>query len=127
VTSSETEPAAAGQRIDKWLWQARFFKSRSLAAQTVSEGHLRINGQRAAKPAQTVRVGDTLTFPQARRIRVVRVRHLANRRGPAAEAETLYDDLTEPAPAEDPGKQAHGRPDRGARRAARRLKQGPLE
>ena len=83
-------------RIDKWLWHARFFKTRSLAARQVSDGHVRLNGDRVGKPAQTVSAGDVLTFAQARQIRVVRVVALGDRRGPAEEAQALYDDMTPP-------------------------------
>lgn len=76
-----TEPAPK-LRLDKWLWQARFFKTRSLAARQVSDGHVRINGTRTVKPAQTVSPGDVLTFPQARVVRVVRIVALGTRRGP---------------------------------------------
>jgi len=90
---------AEGERIrlDKWLWQARFFKTRSLAAGLVSGGHLRLNGTRMAKPGHAVGPGDVLTFPQAGRIRVIRVLACGLRRGPASEARGLYDDL-DPAP-----------------------------
>jgi ribosome-associated heat shock protein Hsp15 len=80
-------------RIDKWLWQARFFKTRSLAAGVVASGHLRLNGAKMAKPGHDVRSGDVLTFPQGDHIRVVRVRAPGTRRGPADEARTLYADL----------------------------------
>lgn len=83
-------------RIDKWLWHARFFKTRTLAARQVSDGHVRINGTRAQKPAQTISSGDVLTFAQASTVRVVRIEILGTRRGPAAEAQTLYTDLTPP-------------------------------
>lgn len=83
-------------RIDKWLWQARFFKSRSLAAEFAEDGHLRINGQPTRKAGHAVATGDVLTFPLGDRIRVIRVRALGYRRGPATEAETLYDDLDAP-------------------------------
>ena len=75
-------------RIDKWLWQARFFKTRSLAAKQVSGGHVRLNGNRVLKPAQAIGPGDVLTFPQGRIVRVVRVEALGERRGPATEAQT---------------------------------------
>ncbi|MBK5934394.1 RNA-binding S4 domain-containing protein [Rhodovulum imhoffii] len=81
-------------RLDKWLWQARFFKSRSLSAKAVSRGHMRVNSVRTDKPAHRVGVGDTLTFPQGRVIRVVRVLALGERRGPSPEARMLYEDLT---------------------------------
>ncbi|OYX41972.1 MAG: RNA-binding protein [Rhodobacterales bacterium 32-67-9] len=83
-------------RIDKWLWQARFFKTRSLAAGVVSAGHLRINGDRTEKPGRAVGPGDVLTFRQGSRVRVVRVLGCGTRRGPATEARTLYDDLDPP-------------------------------
>ena len=81
-------------RVDKWLWQARFFKTRSLASGTVRAGHLRVNGQKVSKPATNVKLGDVLTFAQGRDVRVVKLRAICSRRGPASEAHTLYDDLT---------------------------------
>ncbi|THD84544.1 RNA-binding S4 domain-containing protein [Aliigemmobacter aestuarii] len=89
-------------RIDKWLWQARFFKTRGLATDLVAAGHLRLNGQRVAKPAQAVGAGDTLTFPQGGRVRLIRVTGLPGRRGPASEAQSLYLDLDAPAAAPSP-------------------------
>lgn len=82
--------------MDRWLWHARFFKTRSLAARTVSDGAVRINGARTTKPASTVGPGDVLTFAQGRAIRVVRVAAIGLRRGPAAEAQALYADLAPP-------------------------------
>jgi ribosome-associated heat shock protein Hsp15 len=80
-------------RLDKWLWQARFFKSRSLASDLVESGHCRVNGNRTQKPGYGICIGDVLTFAQGARIRVVRVQALGLRRGPAAEAQSLYLDL----------------------------------
>jgi ribosome-associated heat shock protein Hsp15 len=79
--------------VDKWLWQARFFKTRALAADLAESGHLRINGQPTRKPGAGVGEGDVLTFPQGARIRVIRIVGLGQRRGPAPEAQTLYLDL----------------------------------
>jgi ribosome-associated heat shock protein Hsp15 len=94
-------------RIDKWLWQARFFKTRSLASGVVTSGHLRLNGVKMTKPGHDVRPGDVLTFPQGGHIRVVRVLASGTRRGPAEEARTLYADLDgkakEPGPAGQDG------------------------
>jgi ribosome-associated heat shock protein Hsp15 len=88
------DPAARPKlRLDKWLWQARFFKGRGDAADMVAEGYLRLNGTHCTKPGHAVAVGDVLTFPQGRQIRVVRVVALGHRRGPHAEALALYDDL----------------------------------
>lgn len=86
-------PGNAPIRLDKWLWHARFFKSRSLAAAACG-GPLRLNAQRVAQPAQTVRPGDVLTFAQGHQVRVIRVLAPGTRRGPATEAQTLYEDLT---------------------------------
>ena len=83
-------------RIDKWLWQARFFKSRGLAAKICEHGRLRLNRQRVSKPHQHIRVGDVLTFPQGELVRVVRIAALGTRRGPAPEARMLYEDLSPP-------------------------------
>ncbi|WP_170764433.1 RNA-binding S4 domain-containing protein [Ruegeria lacuscaerulensis] len=111
--------AEAKLRIDKWLWQARFFKTRSLAAKQVSGGHVRLNGNRVLKPAQAVGPGDILTFPQGRIVRVVRIEKLGERRGPAPEAQTLYSDLIEKQDTlpRNPGFEGKGRPTKKDRRA----------
>lgn len=83
-------------RLDKWLWYARFFKTRGIASKLVTGGHVRVNGDKAAKPAQAVASGDVLTFAQGQRIRVIRIVAPGTRRGPASEAQELYDDLTPP-------------------------------
>lgn len=94
---------AARIRIDKWLWHARFFKTRALAARLVSDGRVRVNGQRISRPGRLVGPGDVLTFPQARVIRLVRVLGPGTRRGPATEAQALYHDLDPPAALPDEG------------------------
>ena len=121
-----------GLRIDKWLWQARFFKSRSLAQRLCGGGHVRLNGNRVTKAHAMIRPGDVLTFPMGRHVRVVRVAVLGERRGPAVEAQTLYEDLEPPRPTKpeagprppvparrNPGA---GRPTKTERRATDRLK-----
>ena len=80
-------------RLDKWLWQARFFKTRALSARIVSSGKVRVNARRVSKPATFVAPGDVLTFFQAGSIRVVRILALGERRGPASEAQQLYEDV----------------------------------
>lgn len=76
-------------RIDRWLWCARFFKTRSLAADAVKGGHVRVNGQRA-KPSRDVKVGDTLEILQGGIEREVTVAAIPMRRGPASEASLCY-------------------------------------
>ncbi|QIE42934.1 RNA-binding S4 domain-containing protein [Rhodobacteraceae bacterium SC52] len=123
--------SVASLRLDKWLWHARFFKTRSRSAEVVSGGHVRVNARPVSKASFAVRPGDTLTFAQGRTIRVVRIVGIADRRGPAAEAQALYDDLSPPA--EPTFKEAgaptaeRGRINRKDRRAGRLSKQGPLD
>jgi len=88
-----TENTEQTQRLDKWLWCARFFKSRGLASKLLGGGKLRLSGKVVNKAHQLVRPGDVLTFPQGPHIRVVKVLFLAERRGPAPEAQLLYEDF----------------------------------
>ncbi len=120
-------------RLDKWLWRARFFKSRTLASRLCAAGRVRINRRVVAKAHAMVRPGDVLTFPQSGLIRVVRVVALGTRRGPAAEARTLYEDLDPPerqpgpaAPGPPPAMRPRGagRPTKAERRAIERLTGG---
>jgi ribosome-associated heat shock protein Hsp15 len=82
-----------GQRLDKWLWCARVFRTRALATAACEAGRVRLSGRIVNKAHQRVRPGDVLTFAQGTHIRVVRVREYASRRGSAAQARELYDDL----------------------------------
>ncbi|WP_336485727.1 RNA-binding S4 domain-containing protein [Methylobacterium nigriterrae] len=96
------DPAKAErQRLDKWLWFARFAKTRSLAARLVAEGHVRVNGKRAEAPAKGILVGDVVTVAAAHVTALVRVAGLGERRGPAPEARLLYVDLTKAEPGPD--------------------------
>ena len=81
------------QRLDKWLWCARFMRARSDCSRLVAEGQIRINRQPTDKPHARLRLGDVLTMPLHGHVRVVRVLALARRRGPAAEAKLLYDEI----------------------------------
>lgn len=116
-------------RLDKWLWFARFLKSRTMAADLCADGRVRVSGRVVGKPSQTIKVGDVLTFPLGPHIRVIEVKALGARRGPATEAQTLYADLSPPQPrakearpppvaAREPGA---GRPTKAERRAIDRL------
>lgn len=81
-------------RVDKYLWFARFFKTRSLATKRANGGRVRVNGNKIKKSSDPVKVGDILTFAQGNQIRVIRVLDLGIRRGPAQEAQNLYEDIT---------------------------------
>ncbi len=83
-------------RLDKWLWYARLFKSRTLAAKLCQSGRVRVNGSVITKSNHAVSEGDILTFPKGPHIRVIKILILGERRGPASEAETLYEDLEPP-------------------------------
>ena len=119
-------------RLDKWIWYARFIKSRTLATKLCNSGKIRVNGMLVKKAHQVIRPGDVLTFPLGPDIRVIKILDLGARRGPAKEAQALYEDLqpivrkennkelslpVKPAK-RDPGS---GRPTKFERRAIERL------
>lgn len=108
-------------RLDKWLWFARFVKSRSLATKLVAEGNMRVNGAPTQKAHLAVKPGDVLTFALGTHIRVIRIAALGARRGPAPEARLLYEDLDPPAPrAAAPAENAVALRDAGAGRPTKR-------
>lgn len=115
------------QRIDKWLWFVRVVKTRTLAAGLVHGGKVRINRAKIDKPSHSLKPGDVVTVAAGAKIRVLRVVAPGVRRGPPAEAQTLYEELTPPAPPRvgphaehggDPG----GRPNKKERRDLARLR-----
>jgi len=128
---TEPAPSASRCRIDKWLWHARFFKTRTRATRLCAAGRLRLNRVVVSKAHAALRPGDVLTFPQGAHIRVIRVVALATRRGPATEAQMLYEDLappeskaresTETATDTAPRERGAGRPTKADRRAIDRL------
>ena len=81
-------------RLDKWLWAARFFKTRALAVEAIEAGHVTLNGERA-KPAKVVKISDRLLVRRAPFEHVIAVKELSDRRGPAAVAATLYEESAE--------------------------------
>lgn len=115
-------------RLDKWLWHARIFRSRSLASRFCLEGRIRIGGRVVEKAHQMVKPGDVLTFAHGRDVKVLRIVALGKRRGPAPEARALYEDLSAPPPSASPAEPAvparergSGRPTKADRRALDRL------
>lgn len=124
----EAEPGGA-LRIDKWLWHARFFKSRSQATDAVAGGLVHVNGERV-KPSREIHPGDALTITRAEMRFEVIVRSLPARRGPASEARCAYEE-TDASIAERARKREQlrlappapmGRPDKHGRRELQRLK-----
>ena len=118
----ETSPEAS-ERLDKWLWAARFFKTRSLAAQAVSGGKVEVNGARA-KPARRIRSGERLTIRRGVSQWMVVVRGLNLERRPAPEAALLYEETPESREArsseEERRRQAQARRERGLGRPTKR-------
>lgn len=114
-------------RIDKWLWSARFYKTRTLAAEEIGKGRVEINGQEA-KPAREVKVGDTVAMRRDAVTRTVVVKGLSSMRGPAPVAQQLYEETADSLKArEDAAQQRrlapepassieHGRPTKRGRR-----------
>jgi len=82
-------------RIDKWLWHARFCKTRAIAQGKATQGHIRLNGQRVEKASAAVRVGDIMTLPAGGGVIALKVLGLGVRRGPAPEARALYELIDE--------------------------------
>ncbi len=118
--TATASPDSNGQRLDKWLWRARFFKTRTLAAKLCNGGHVRSGGNAISKAHHQVRIGDVLTFAQGRYIRVVKVLALGGRRGPASEARTLYEDLKPPETSQAMPSTPLGRRPAGAGRPTKR-------
>lgn len=83
------------QRLDKWLWFARFAKTRQAAVRLVEEGHVRIDGRRTANPAHALKLGDVLTLALPHATVVARLQSLGERRGPFEQARLLYERLDE--------------------------------
>jgi ribosome-associated heat shock protein Hsp15 len=121
----------SGLRVDKWLWAARFFKTRSLASDAVSGGKVKVNDA-ATKPAREIKVGDRLDIANGETRWVVSVKALSDKRGPAPEARLLYEETPDSISArektrenrqfvQDPAADMHGRPTKRDRRQMERF------
>ena len=111
-------------RIDKWLWAARMFKTRSQATKACDAGHVSVDGK-AAKASRSVKPGMTVNVLAPGGRRILHIVALGDRRGPASVAQTLYEDQTPPEPPRsnlDVRERGLGRPSKRDRRALRRLK-----
>jgi ribosome-associated heat shock protein Hsp15 len=103
-------------RIDKWLWFARLARTRTLAKKLATSGRVRVNREKTENAARPVRIGDVLTIALDSGVRVLRIAALATRRGPAAEARLLYNDLAPLFPREPAASRSGGRPTKHDRR-----------
>ncbi len=119
-------------RLDKWLWAARFFKTRTLASDSIDAGRIHLNGARA-KPSREVRIGDRLDIQTGEVRHVVIVRALSGRRGPAEDARTLYEETADSLARREaererrriqpePSQTLHGRPTKTQRREIDRMR-----
>jgi len=115
-------------RIDKWLWFARQTKTRSLAQKLVADGGVRLNSEKSNSPSKNVGPGDVLTVKIGEQVKVLKIIKCGSRRGPFAEAQMLYEDLSPPqlphlklTRGEQGLPQPHGKPDGRERKLARRL------
>ncbi len=129
-----SEPASERIRVDKWLWAARFYKTRTLATEAVEGGHAQVNGLRV-KPAKEVRAGDRINLVIGSVSRTLIVQGIAERRGSAPVAATLYTETEESVLARErerdmrrfagaPEADRHGRPTKRDRRAIERFRKG---
>ena len=117
------------QRIDVWLWYGRFYKTRSLATKMVRGGKVRLNGKVCKKTSTPVSAEDVLIFSRADDLLIVKIRAFALRRGPASDAQNLYEDLTPVLEKRETKKviftsnreRGAGRPTKNERRAIDRL------
>jgi ribosome-associated heat shock protein Hsp15 len=121
-------------RIDKWLWSARFYKTRSLATAAINAGHVKLNGH-TVKPARELRCTDTLELAIGDALWTIHVRGLCEQRRPAPEAQQLYEETSESRVRRETAKEAHrlapapgsdlrGRPTKKARRQIRGFNEG---
>lgn len=120
------ERKAEVQRLDKWLWYARVAKTRTLAATLVQQGKVRVNRARTDKPGTSIKVDDVITIAVHGRVRVLKVVEPGRRRGPAVEAQQLFEDLSPATTGMSPrGVTVSGgeRPSKKARRAIDKLRE----
>ena len=122
-------------RLDTWLWYARFYKSRSLSSKAILNGKLRVNSNKIIKPASKVKINDVLTINHLDMVRIIQVQSLGSRRGPASEAQKLYNDLSEniidafkiKSVAEKPKRETNKRPTKKDRRMLDKIVTKTLE
>ncbi len=117
-----------GQRIDKWLWHARFAKTRTAAQLLARSGGVRVNRVRSDSASRMVKIGDVLTIAQGNGVRVVKIAGFSERRGPAAAAQALYEEIAEPVRQSAdapplPALEASPRPNKRDRRLRLQMKQ----
>lgn len=124
------------QRIDKWLWHARFYKTRSIAQKQVSTGKIRVDREKISSPSRKVTTGNVLTITRERDIKIIEILGIADKRGPYSEAQLLYNDMSPPKPEKQKQEQtresmsriqSEGRPTKHQRKQIMAMKRNCVE
>lgn len=133
---TEKTPSNQSQRIDKWLWHARFFKTRSLAQKQVVTGKIRVDREKISSPSRKVLIGNVLTITRERDIKIIEILDIADKRGPYSQAQLLYNDLSPPKPEKQKQEvtvesmsriQSEGRPTKHQRKQIMAMKRNSVE
>lgn len=124
------------QRIDKWLWHARFFKTRSIAQKQVATGKIRVDREKISSPSRKVSAGNVLTITRERDIKIIEILGIADKRGSYSVAQLLYKDMSPPKPEKQKQEQtresmsrivSEGRPTKHQRKKIMAMKRNSVE
>jgi len=133
---TEDTSSNPSQRIDKWLWHARFFKTRSTSQKQVTTGKIRVDSEKISSPSRKVSAGNVLTITRERDIKIIEILAIAERRGPYSEAQLLYNDMSPPKPEKQAQEQtresmsriqSEGRPTKHQRKQIVAMKRNSVE
>lgn len=132
----QEETSKPSQRVDKWLWHARFFKTRSIAQKQVVTGKIRVDSEKISSPSRKVIPGNVLTITRERDIKIIEILGIADKRGPFSQAQLLYNDLSPPKPEKEKQEQtkesmsriqSEGRPTKHQRKQIMAMKRNSVE
>lgn len=133
---TEETSSNLSQRIDKWLWHARFYKTRSIAQKQVATGKIRVDREKISSPSRKVSAGNVLTITRDRDIKIIEILGVADKRGPYSEAQLLYNDMSPPKPEKQKQEQtkesmsriqSEGRPTKHQRKQIMAMKRNSVE
>lgn len=133
---TEETSSNLSQRIDKWLWHARLYKTRSIAQKQVATGKIRVDREKISSPSRKVTTGNVLTITRERDIKIIEIIGISDRRGPYSEAQLLYNDMSPPKPEKQKQEQtkesmsriqSEGRPTKHQRKQIMAMKRNSVE
>jgi len=133
---TEETSSNLSQRIDKWLWHARFFKTRSIAQKQVATGKIRVDREKISSPSRKVSAGNVLTITRERDIKIIEILGIADKRGSYSVAQLLYKDMSPPKPEKQKQEQtresmsrivSEGRPTKHQRKKIMAMKRNSVE